>query len=251
MNDLIKPPMQPSWRPAAHLVETIAEQFRTAGMLQRAVTALNGSAQILALVPKLPGFESIGPMVQTLIDDTPLEWAQECIDSEFEAIHRLGLLSLWFGLEAAIKETAVAVLSNTRGLATTIQLRIRPRPSPIGTSDHAVLFDLLVQHCRRESGGFAGYVSALHAVNVDACVQDWVITTLDELKEVRNCFAHRNGIADARLLKRAPNFNVQVGERIAVGRSQFLRYFDAAIPFSTELLRAAQAQYATHAAGDA
>lgn len=238
--------------PAGRCVEFVAQQAKLVGILQRALIALASQKPLIlagrqfarrSSPASVPAFdkllveqESLGPL------------AQELIDCEYQPIFTSMLVSLWSAIEVATEDTVALVLLKDSEAVDRLEeagvnLRKQMTSDPNeDTARHAV--KVLKRRVRQNCSAGHGLTGLLDYLEIGVVVEPDVLDTLSELSALRNCFLHRGGIADSRLVEEAPGLELRIGSSVEVTTSMMEGHYYAVRRFAVQLIAAVTEYFA-------
>lgn len=105
----------------------------------------------------------------------------------------------------------------------------------------------LVEQAPRKPGAGSGlpyFEDLLEKVELSGTLDPELTRALIELQQIRNAFAHRRGIADARLLAACPwRTDLELGQQLKVDPQEYGRLTDAVQRYTIELMARTASQF--------
>jgi hypothetical protein len=231
--------------PPGRCVSFIAEETRIGALLQRAIVVLGGFQPFLRLIRPL--FErdpdALARLEWLMKEQEGLgQWAKELSAGDFSPINSHALVGLWTAIEVAVEDTvSLIILKDPTVLPLALEMGASKKLFSAPALDAVAarrMYSRWEGHLRDTLSIGAAYDALLGALlpfpsNVDRAI------VLTELNYVRNCILHRGGTVDEKVLGEAPYLGVKSGDQVVVASKSYLRYFDAAATFASDLIGAA------------
>lgn len=229
--------------PMLQCVLYLGEEVVYAGLLERGITIMTGMVPYFALANIQ--FEKAG------IDTTPLKrMTQECRslesrakeyrDADFSTVHRHSLIGLWSFVETAVEDSIILILERSPQAEELLRnAGYKPKPSLNQRMKKEKLNRVYasLEKQARDRGNIAeAWIDLLGSLDVKFLLSKDKIAAIAEANEVRNCILHRGGVIDERAASKAPGLAPHIGQKIKVGKKQYLSYYDAFGAFATNML---------------
>lgn len=158
------------------------------------------------------------------------EQARREIDAGFPNLHAHALLGLFGALECLVEDLFVAsVRHDTSLLGADRFARVKIPLTAIFGTDEDQKYQLIMSEASRTINsdlaiGVSKYEGMLGLVGLGGPIPRLVRDYVHEGQQVRNVWAHRGGIADARLVQHCPNAGFVVGAPVNISAHKFMMY---------------------------
>lgn len=170
------------------------------------------------------------------------EIARAEIDRKFSTLFGFGVLAYWSWLETLVVDFMVlwitkkpSAVQNLKAVRLKVDLTEYVRLK--GRDRARFIVDCIDRELRGPSRiGMGRFETLLEAIGLRVSLNDELRRDLYEFQQVRNCLAHHFGVADKKLIAACPWLKANVGQPLAVSRSDFVRYGNAATTLLLQLL---------------
>lgn len=155
------------------------------------------------------------------------------VDSDHKILHSFAVVALWSWLEHFVKALAAEFLESSKSICeSTLLSKIKVKYIELSSlrkhEQSYYIIDVLDQEVlgsyRR---GVTRFNSLLEPFGLSVKVSSAVERDIFELQQIRNTIVHRNGIADARLVKDCPWLKIKARNHVYVTTPMWRTYFDA------------------------
>jgi hypothetical protein len=170
------------------------------------------------------------------------ELAHREVDSGFPLLHSHATVALWSYLEALFRTFVSEILRNYPGAMTKdevgkIKIRLGEYESLADEEKYLYVFNLLEQEKGFHlASGVTRFEALLAPFGFAGKVPDRVCKDIFELGQIRNAILHCGGIADVRLVNSCPWLDLEVGDQISLGQTEYRRYFSAVHDYALLLI---------------
>lgn len=153
--------------------------------------------------------------------------------SDFSTLHGFGVVALWSWLESFVIDLVVLWVARRPSSVQDIgNLKIKMSTADLLRLKGMDKARFIVEGLDREiagslRAGFSRFDQLLKVVGLAVRPEEKHKRDLYEFQKVRNCLAHRNGIADAKLKSECPWLKVKVGSPVIISRDMLARYSKA------------------------
>lgn len=164
------------------------------------------------------------------------------IEADFPVLHGLAVIALWSWLEHGIKGFIALWLAHHKGaikIPALGKLRIKmAHYMALSKSEQMKeIVDLMDRELDSEGrSGVNRFESLLEPFGLSGAVSKECAHALNELQQVRNLMAHRNGKVDRQFKSKCPWIKVAIDKKVNVKREMFQQYSAGTIGYFTELL---------------
>lgn len=151
-------------------------------------------------------------------------------DAGFPILHAHSLLGLWGALECMIEDLFIASLeTRPKLLANEAFAKVKMPVAMLTVADpHERLRAILAEAARSTNSdlgqGASKFERLLKMVSLDGPVPRVIADAVFSAQQIRNIWAHRGGIADAKFIERCPSMGAAAGSRVDMGQEDFGRY---------------------------
>jgi hypothetical protein len=152
-----------------------------------------------------------------------------------------GMIYLWMSLEALVKQLIATIISFDKEILATESLkRIKIPKERLSQLDDdeksASLTDLIINRLNcRDKYGIDRFECFLSPFELDGVFKDDHKNRVLVLHHLRNCIAHNDSIADARLCKNCGWMGFQIGDKIVVTGDEYRGYERSVLAYIGEL----------------
>jgi len=245
--------------PVVRCVQYIGDETLLGAITQRAVAAFENFDTYLGFARKEAlrrGRREAVAGIDTLLREHAFHasYIRELRAAGFARLSAHSLVAIWAALESAVEETAVLILMNDSSLRTRMLDEAgakRYDPSDDDEERCRLLVKLWEQsRPKNERPASVGHrferLLSFFGLGSPAPLGDTLAAHLAEINAIRNCLMHRRGIVDERAVREAPHLATRLGQPIAIGRADFLRYYKAISDYAVSLMgRVTTSNYCT------
>lgn len=163
--------------------------------------------------------------------------------ADFPILHEQALFSLWGLLEEFVKTyVAKCITKEPEHIRSDFFAEKKVKIGEILFIDDDARAEFLVDLIERDTGaslkvGIGRFESLLAPIGMNGALDEAVRRSLMEMSQIRNCVAHRGGVADKKLTDSCPSLGFAMGHRINVTSTMWRNYQDAAAAYALEILQ--------------
>lgn len=154
-------------------------------------------------------------------------------NSDFSTLHGFGVVALWSWLESFVLDLVILwIAKRPSSFYNTASPKIKLNAVDLLQLKGIDKAKFIVEALDRETSGpmragFGRFEQLLKTIGFEIQLDEAHKRDLYEFQKVRNCLAHRNGIADAKFKSECPWLNAKVGKPLRVSRHMMQKYSDA------------------------
>jgi hypothetical protein len=153
--------------------------------------------------------------------------ARKEVDAGFPTLHAHSLLGLCGALECLVEDIFIASIKNDPTLLQSETFSKIKLPVNMMFSDESRKYVAIMTEASRATNadvavGATRYERMLELVGLGGPTPDRIRDSLYVAQQVRNVWAHRGGVADARFVEACPQFGVGEGQRVEMDGGTFL-----------------------------
>lgn len=172
--------------------------------------------------------ESGAPADVIAYADHMAKYARREMDSGFATLHAHSLLGLWGAFECFVEDIFLATLKNhPELLASEAFAKVKLPVASLVLQDQDDRLRTLLSEVSRASGsdlalGTTKFERLLDTVGLGGQIPDSVRKSTFSAQQIRNVWAHRGGLADARFVERCGSLGFGIGDKVNMPATVFL-----------------------------
>ncbi|WP_216911294.1 hypothetical protein [Nocardia noduli] len=155
-------------------------------------------------------------------------YAKNEVEAGFPTLHAHSLLGLWGALECFVEDILRGMIASDPSLVGSDIYKGIKIPAAVLLQDDVTRSAVIVEEISRHTSaslahGVDRFERLLKFVGLEGGVPKQIKDAIYEAQHIRNVWAHRAGVADARFVERCPHLGYAVGHRISLSPDLFLR----------------------------
>lgn len=221
--------------PVTSAIAFVAEEAKIVGLLQRALTHIEGGRPLLELAARhlaaTHNRKAVGA-IRSLLSEAPIQekWAAELRSDDYALLNGHSLVAIWGALEAGIEDTVVGILAKDRNAPNILmQTGVRlPQvyPAPADDEELRKLYRKAEDKVRVKHDVVDTQENLLQLFGLTASCPGRKDTLLSA-NSIRNALVHRSGFIDTKAVQQAPMLSSMLGQKIRVTRDLYLQCHEA------------------------
>ncbi len=166
---------------------------------------------------------------KTYLDYSDLADSCELSKDGFNRLNKHSLVASWNVFESVLDDLLVALLINNKNsyqkLSALNMLSLNASQFPVEGIEGAIKIANKIKRNLFANNGFIHmYEILFSAYNIKVESTAEIRSILEEVKQIRNCIAHRGGMIDSKAVDNSPSLKQWKGKQIIVSENSYLNY---------------------------